>query len=96
MAQDKIQYRGNVSISYQRNGKPVILRKHNEGLNAMFKFLCKVVSGNVKDISRDKPAFLDVRLVYTDPELGIQETSCLYNTVSLSNPEYFYDPNIKS
>jgi len=91
-----IQYTGKIKIKYLVNGKEVTYKTHNEGLNAMFKYICKVLSGNITNISADRPAYADIRAVYSDPDEGIVEKSCLYNTLSLSDPEYYYDTDLKT
>ena len=91
-AVNNMTYEGIVNIKYlTASGKEIKFRGKNEGLNAMFKYLCKALSGNFTNISAEKPAYFDIRCIYKD-ENGVENSiSCLYNKLSISNPEYFYD-----
>ena len=91
---NNMTYEGIVNIKcLTSTGKEIKFRGKNEGLNAMFKYLCKALSGNYSNISSEKPAYFDIRCTYLDEMTGQENSiSCLYNILSLSNPEYFYDP----
>ena len=50
---------------------------------------------NFTNISAETPAYFDIRCIYKDQTTGLDtEVSCLYNVLSISNPEYFYDSTL--
>jgi len=97
MNQTQIGYQGLVEVKYLIHGKEVRHKGHNKGLNAMFKYLCKLLTGDTRTISADSPTFLDVRLEWLDAETEkFTSKSCLYNLISISNPEYYFDTTLSS
>ena len=91
-----LTYNGQVKVKYKIGDKEVIFKQHNEGLDGLFRFICKALSGNIAGITAEKPAFLDLICIYDDITNISNEVSCLYNEISLSHPEYLYDQNIRS
>ena len=55
----KLEYCGNVKIRYIIKGKIVESSYHNEGLDALFKYIARALCGN--NVSGDRPISLDLR-----------------------------------
>ena len=82
-----IGYKGEVKISYERNGKVYESHRHNAGLEGLFKFLCKSLAG--KNVAGERPALIDLR----GSNDGNVYTSVLSSAVALSGGMYYRDGN---
>ncbi len=93
---DPISYAGIVNVKYMTpDGKEIKFTGHNEGLNSMFRYLCRALCGEFINIAAEKPAFFDMRCSYKNEATSSFETvTCLYNVLSLSNPNYQYDSGL--
>ena len=89
----QISYQGLVDIKYLHNGQELVYHGHNEGLNAMFKYICKILTGDISTAVNESPTFLDARCEYYSGE-EVKRTSVLYSKLSISNPEYFFDTEL--
>ena len=95
MNKNILEYTGKLNIRYLINNKEVQYKGHNEGLSALFKYICKVLSGNLENAKESGPTFVDVRFL-AENDGTIVQTSCLYNKIDISNKEYFFDTSISS
>jgi len=88
-----LTYQGVVDISYMINGREVKFRGHNEGLRAMFKFISKILAGDLSTAANDAPTYLDIKCEWSD---GVEQKkpSVLYSPLSISDPTYFFDSKL--
>ena len=98
MNKELISYQGKVNLKYTVDGKEINFKTHNEGLNGLFKYICKTLAGDFTNLASEKPAFIDAICVYYDIEepTVAKSESCLYNPLTISNPNYTFDTDYKT
>lgn len=79
-----LNYIGEVSMVFERNGRPYEVVRHNAGLPKMFNIIARALTG--KNVAEEIPAFLDLRYLN-----GSTYVTCLRSPVVLTGCYYEND-----